>query len=105
MKDFDFDVPVLDASKFRWTKNPGPKGGHLGVAMASDIGLRAGQSPVGRCYSDACDLGCTLVNDKRETSMKFVLEQLAENEGDIQFWKLSNCEDPSNPINVIIYND
>lgn len=56
MKDFDLTVPNLDAAKFRWTKNPDPKGGHLGVAFASDFGP-VGTKLFDRCYSDACDLG------------------------------------------------
>lgn len=98
------NVPELDASKFGWTKNPDPKGGYLGVAEASDFGPLSNRSLFGRCYRDAIDVGCILFNNKRETTMQFVLEQVAENEGDVQFWALTNC-DEFDPIKLIIYND
>ncbi len=101
MTKFTLIVPELDASKFRWTKNPA--GGHVGVAEASDFGPIT--TPLfGRAYRDAIDEGCVLFNDKRETTMQFVLSHVAENDGDIQFWKLTNCNE-TNPIKLTIYND
>lgn len=108
MKDFNLDVPVLNGRKFSWSGTALVGGGftYLGVAEASDFGFRAGQPPVGRCYDDACDIGCIVVNDKRETSMKFVVDHIEEDDGDLKFWSLNNCEsDPSKLIKLIIYND
>lgn len=108
MKDFDLNVPVLDGRKFSWSGTAVPSGGftYQGVAEASDFGRLEGRSLFGRCWTDACDRGCIVVNDKRETSMKFVVDHIEEDEGDLKFWSLTNGEsDPSKRINLIIYND
>lgn len=95
-------VPELDASKFGWVRNP--TGGYVGVAEASAFGPLTERSLFGRCYRDACDIGCIVVNHKRGTEMQFVLTEVAEHDGDVQFWKLTNC-DEVNPIKLTIYND
>jgi len=59
------------------------------VAEASSLGARAGTSPFGRVYADACDEGLTLVSRySGRQDIVFVVSHTEVSDGDLLWWDL-----------------
>jgi len=98
MKEFDNTIE-FDATKFTWELG-------CGYAEASQLGLKPGEVPYVRSYSNcnSYDASMTLVNPKRGTKMEYVLEKsiVSPNSWAVYGWKFR-----AKGVNstVTIYND
>lgn len=84
----------FDARKFNWDRFLNHTRGY---AEASDLGLKAGQAPYSQAYTDACDVGLTLINPLRGTRMDFLLTSEGE-----QGWSFRSLE---GNLHLTVWND
>lgn len=85
-----------DGSKFSW------KGGE-GVAVASELGLKAGMIPYDYLYDDSVDVGLTIKSHKTEVVKPFVLVEVTKHYGQTVKWIFKSIDTPD--LIVTIYND
>ena len=84
----------FSAKQFNWDRFPN----HVrGSAEASSLGLRAGQAPYSRAYTDAYDEGLTLINPIRGTRMDFLLTSEGE-----QGWSFRSLD---GNLHLTVWND
>lgn len=103
-----FTLPVIEfsATNFSWKRaTTVPFDRTTGIAEASHLGLRAGRVPYSRCFVDAADVGCTVLNLAKGTAMNFVLEHVTVDDGDIKCWIFTNNEPDGKLIKLVIFND
>ena len=63
------------------------------TAEASDLGYRAGESPFGRVYPDACDEGLTVISDRSGREVVFAIDhEERDADGDLLWWVLEPVE-------------
>ena len=97
MKQNNIIAAAICASRFSWAKE-GNCGRRFGVAEASTLGYKAGQTPGSQIYNDAMDFGFRVVSPKTGNVRTFVL--YAESDG---FWSYQDSADSN--IFLTIFND
>lgn len=80
------------------------------LSESSDLGVRAHELPFGRIYTDACDVGCTIIGN-RSTARFYLSEEQRDSDNDIVAWEFKPTPETerSQPAlrgwRVIIVND
>lgn len=85
-----------DGSKFSW------KGGE-GVAVASELGLKAGVIPYDYLYNDSVDVGLTIRSPKTNVVKPFVLVKVTKHYGQTVKWIFESLDTAK--LVATIYND
>jgi hypothetical protein len=85
-----------DAAKFTWKRGEG-------VAVASELGLKAGVIPYDYLYDDSVDVGLTLKSLKTGVVKPFVLVEVTKHNGETVKWIFESLDTPK--LIVTIYND
>jgi hypothetical protein len=85
-----------DAAKFTWKNSEG-------IAVASELGLKAGVIPYDYLYDDSVDVGLTLKSLKTGVVKPFVLVEVTKHNGETVKWIFESLDTPK--LIVTIYND
>jgi hypothetical protein len=85
-----------DGAKFSWKNGEG-------IAVASELGLKAGDVPYDFLYDDSGDVGLTLKSPKTDVVKPFVLVEVTKHNGETVKWIFKSLDTPK--LIVTIYND